>query len=33
MSTFKQIETALEKSEELLNGIPKKKKIWIKIVQ
>ena len=26
MSTFKQIETALEKSEELLNGIPKKKK-------
>ena len=26
LSTFKQIETALEKSEELLNGIPKKKK-------
>ena len=26
MSTYKQIETALEKSEELLNGIPKKKK-------
>lgn len=26
ISTFKQIETALEKSEELLKGIPKKKK-------